>query len=103
MPSVNLYSASLSRLGTNARTPTMAATETNSQMTWPMASSGASLVTNVIPMPESTNTMGRIAGSAPGARMRSAMCAATKATMRPMGTASVSRDSCAPVFMTYME
>ena len=82
---------------------TMAATETNSHTTCPMASSGARRVTNVMPMPERMKTMGSIAGSAPGASRRMAMCAATKATMRPMGTESVSSESCAPVFMTYME
>ena len=34
MPSVYLYSASLSRLRTTNSTPTMAATERKSQMTW---------------------------------------------------------------------
>ena len=70
----------------------MAATETKSQITCPIAADGSSLVrrvTNEMPMPESTNTMGRIAGSAPGARKRTAMWATTKATMREMGTASV--------------
>ena len=81
----------------------MAAMETKSQMTWPIASSAERRVTNEMPMPESTKTMGRMAGSAPGARMRTPMCAATKAARRPMGTASVWKVSCAPVLMTYME
>ncbi len=100
---MNLYSLRRSRLGTNTSVATMAATETKSQTTWPTASSGARRVTNVMPMPERMKTMGRIAGSAPGASSRMAMCEATNAAMRPMGTASVSSESSAPVLMTYME
>ena len=103
MPIVYLYWARRSRLGTSASTPTIVATDTKSQTTWPVASSGARRVTKVMPMPESTKTMGRMAGSAPGANTRTPMCAAMKATMRPMGTASVVRLSSAPVFITYME
>ncbi len=80
----------------------MAATETNSHMTWDMAEFGASRVTKVMPMPESTNTMGRIAGSAPGAKKRTATWAAAKAAKRPRGTETVSSDRAVPVSMTYM-
>ncbi len=46
-------------------------------------------MTKVMPMPESANTMGSRAGSAPGAKRRTPMCAAAKAANRPNGTASV--------------
>ena len=80
----------------------MAATPMNSQVTWPIASLGASLVTKVMPMPDSTKTMGRMAGSAPGARNLMATCATANATNNAMGTASVDTESAAPVLMTYI-
>ena len=67
-----------------------------------MARAGARRVTNVMPMPESTKTMGRMAGSAPGAKMRTAMWAAAKAAKRPIGTASVSKEMAAPAVRTYI-
>ena len=78
----------------------MAATEMKSHITCRVARSGASRVTNVMPMPESTNTMGRMAGSAPGARKRTATCAAAKATARPMGTIRVENPSAFPCWTT---
>ena len=66
-----------------------------------MARSGARRVTNVMPMPESANTMGRMAGSAPGASTRTAMCAAANAAKSPSGTARVVNESAAPVVTTY--
>ena len=80
----------------------MSATETNKMMSCEMARSGARRVTNVMPMPESTKTMGSMAGSAPGARMRTAICAAAKAANRPIGTASVSKEIVAPAVSTYI-
>ena len=88
MPMVNLYCASASMLGTSTSTAIMAATERKSQVTWPMASVGASLVTNAMPMPESRKTSGRMAGSASGAKRRVAKCATPNAANSPMGTAS---------------
>ena len=102
MPMVNLYSASLSTEGTRARVSIMAATETKSQITWPSARSGASLVTKAMPMPESRKTMGRIAGSAPGANLRVATCARANDAVSPMGTARVVRLSSTDMFMRYM-
>ena len=81
----------------------MAATERKSHSTCPAAWSSESRVTNEMPMPESTKTMGSIAGSAPGASLLMAMWAATNAHTKPTGTPRVVRESCAPVFMTYME
>ncbi len=46
--------------------------------------------------------MGRMDGSAPGANMRTARCAAAKAANRQMGTATVSKERVAPVSTTYM-
>ncbi len=74
----------------------MAAMEMKSQSTCLRAKSGARRVTKVMPMPASTNTMGRMAESALGAVRRTAMCAATKATARPMGTSSVVALSASP-------
>ena len=65
-----------------------------------MADDGARRVTKVMPMPESTKTTGRMAGSAPGARKRTPMCAAAKAAKRPSGTASVLNVSAVPVVTT---
>ena len=76
---------------------TMSAMDTNRMISWFMARLGARRVTKVMPIPERKKTMGRIAGSAPGAKMRAAMCAAVKAANRPMGTASVWNDNAAPV------
>ena len=67
-PRMYLYCARSSRFLTTASVTTIAATETKSHSTWPMAKSGLSLVTKAMPMPESTKTSGRITGSAPGAR-----------------------------------
>ena len=78
----------------------MNAIEANRIASWPMARLGARRVTKVMPMPDITNTMGRMAGSAPGAKMRAATCAAAKAANRPSGTASVSKASSAPVVTT---
>ena len=78
----------------------MAATDRKSQTTWLTEASGARRVTKLMPMPESTRTIGRIAGSAPGARNRMAMWAAAKATTRPMGTASVWTLSSSPIVRT---
>ena len=41
-----------------------------------------------MPTPESTNTMGMMAGSAPGARRRTATWAAANAAKSPSGTPS---------------
>ena len=76
--------------------------ETKSQMTWLTARSGARRVRNVMPVPESAKTMGRMAGSAPGARKRMATWAAPKAAKSPSGTPSVARLSCAVVVTTYI-
>lgn len=43
-----------------------------------------------------------MAGSAPGAKMRTAMWAAAKAAKRPIGTASVSKEMAAPAVRTYI-
>ena len=43
-----------------------------------------------------------MAGSAPGAKMRTAICAAAKAAKRPIGTASVSKEMAAPAVSTYI-
>ena len=75
----------------------MSAMDANRMISWLMARLGAKRVTKVMPMPERRKTTGRIAGSAPGAKMRAAMCAAVKAANRPMGTASVWNESAAPV------
>jgi hypothetical protein len=91
-----------SRFLTSASVPTIRATETNRMMSCEMARAGARRVTNVMPMPESINTMGRMAGSAPGAKMRTAICAAAKAAKRPIGTASVSKEITAPAVRTYI-
>ena len=86
----------------NTSTITMAATLTNSQMTWFNARSGARRVTKAMPMPDSTNTMGRMAGSASGARNRMEMCAMMNAPNMPMGTPSVFRPRCSPWFSASM-
>ena len=80
----------------------MAATERNSQTTWLLASLGARRVTKVMPMPESTNTIGSMAGSAPGASRLMARCATAKAAKSPMGTPSVARLSSTLAFTTYI-
>ncbi len=69
MMMVYLYLASFSSDLVLARTTIIMATERKSHITCRTAISGASRVTNVMPMPESTNTMGRIAGSAEGAKI----------------------------------
>ena len=56
-----------------ASTTIMTTTEIKSQIVWLTARFGESLVTMVIPIPESTNTIGRMAGSAAGARNLIAM------------------------------
>ena len=53
-------------------------------------------------MPESRNTMGKMAGSAPGANFLTATCAATNAAQSPMGTASDATLSSTAMFVTYM-
>ena len=80
----------------------MAAMDTKSHITWLAARSGVRRVTKVMPMPDSRNTSGRMAGSAPGARNRTAMWAATKATMSAMGTNRVERVTVPPSVTTYM-
>ena len=91
-----------SRFFTTASVPTMRATPRNRKITWPSEASGCRRVTKVMPMPESVNTMGRIAGSAPGAKMRTPIWAAANAANSPSGTASVWKESAAPVVTTYM-
>ena len=78
----------------------MSTMETNRKTSWLRAESGARRVTKVMPTPESTKTMGRMAGSAPGAKMRTPICAAAKAAKRPIGTASVVNERAAPVVTT---
>ena len=80
----------------------MAATETNSHTTWLTAASGARRVRKVIPVPESTKTMGRIAESAPGARKRIATWAAANAANSLSGTPSVATLSWVLELTTYM-
>ena len=80
----------------------MAATERKSQITWLTAPSGESRVRKVIPTPERAKTMGRMAGSAPGARNLMATWAAAKAANRPIGTPSVVMESCALECSTYI-
>ena len=78
----------------------MQAMDANRVISWLIARLGARRVTNVMPTPESKNTTGRIAGSAPGAKMRAAMWAAANAANRPRGTASVVNESSVPVVTT---
>ena len=80
----------------------MATTLTKSQITWLTARFGASLVTNEMPIPESAKTIGKIAGSASGARKRVAMWAMTKAANSPRGTPSVVSPSCSPLLRASM-
>ena len=87
-PMVYLYSQSVSMLGTAMRVTTMTPMPTKSQTTWLNARLGARRVTNVMPMPASTKVMGRMAGSAPGAKCRTAMWATANAAKSPRGTAS---------------
>ena len=63
----------MSKLRTTARVAIMAAMPMNSHSSWFTAKSGTMRVTNAIPMPDSANEMGRIAGSAAGASRRTAM------------------------------
>ena len=84
-------------LGTKTITSTMHAMAANSHTTWRRAvSSGVRRKTKQMPMPASKNAMGRMPGSACGAKMRVKMCATTKATMRPMGTAKLATVSSVP-------
>ena len=99
-PKVYLYFFTTSRFFTSTSVMTMKAIAAKRIISWLMASAGFTRVTNVMPMPESRNTTGRMAGSAPGARKRTAMWAAAKAANRPMGTASVWNESAAPVVTT---
>ena len=46
---------------------------------------------NAMPMPDSANAMGRMAGSDLGANLRTAKCTMTNAAKMPMGTPSVVR------------
>ena len=55
----------------------------------------------VMPTPERTKTMGRMAGSAPGASHLMEMCAARNARQSAMGTPRVERLTSSPAFMTY--
>ena len=55
-----------SRFLTSASVPTIRATETNRMMSCEMARAGARRVTNVMPMPESTKTMGKDGGVGTG-------------------------------------
>ena len=55
---------------------------------------GAMRVMKAMPMPESENASGNSAGSAPGASLRTARCATTKAAKMPMGTLSESKLTC---------
>ena len=77
---------------------TMHATPKNSHMTWLTARSGAKRVTNAIPVPDNANTKGRMAGSAPGANLRTAMWAMMNAAKTPTGTPSVFMLSDCPWF-----
>ncbi len=52
--------------------------------------SGTMRVTNAMPMVESAKVMGRMAGSAAGAKMRTAMWATRNAPKIPRGTARFS-------------
>ena len=71
-------------------------------MSWLMARSASTRVTNVMPRPESRYVIGRMAGSAPGAKIRTAMCAAVKAAKSPSGTARVWNVMSCPMVLMYM-
>ena len=82
-------------------TAIMSTTPKNSQTTWLMAmlglsEKGATRVMKAIPMPESANEIGRMAGSASGASMRVAICATMKAPKMPIGTPRVCMLSACP-------
>ena len=82
-------------------TAIMSTTPKNSQTTWLMAmlglsEKGATRVTKAMPMPESANEIGRMAGSASGASMRVAIWATTKAPKMPIGTPRVCMSSACP-------
>ncbi len=57
---------------------------------------GAMRVMKAMPMPESANDMGSSAGSAPGASLRTAKWATTKAAKMPMGTDRESKPTVCP-------
>ena len=80
----------------------MNTTPRNSQPTCFMARSGARRVMKAMPMPESANEMGRIAGSAPGASFRMAKWATTKVANMPRGTVRLSSVTWSPPFMATM-
>ena len=80
----------------------MKAMPTYSQISWRMAMSGAKRVTKAMPMPDSAYANGRIAGSAPGANLRTARCDMANATKMPMGVPSVSTVGVPPLFTMSM-
>ena len=86
----------MSKLRTNASTTTMHAMPKNSHITWLTAKSGARRVTKAMPVPDSAKARGRMAGSAPGANLRTARCAITNAAKMPAGTPSVVVSSACP-------
>ena len=63
----------------------------------------ASLVTKAMPMPESRKVMGKSAGSALGAKRRTARWAIANATKSPMGTESELSVTESCMSMTYMD
>ena len=63
---------------------------------------GAMRVMKAMPMPDRPNARGSRAGSAPGASLRTARWATTKAAKMPMGTLSESTLTCWPSLMAIM-
>ena len=102
IPSLYFSLARASRLRTTISVATIAPIEMKSHITWLTASSGLSLVTKAMPMPERPKVTGSITGSAPGARKRIATWAIAKAAKRPKGTESVSNESWVLAFIVYI-
>ena len=99
-PNEYLYFFTTSKFLATTSVTTMSAMAANRMTSWLIARLGLTRVTKVMPMPDSANTIGKIAGSAPGAKMRTAICAAAKAAKRPSGTARVWNVSAVPVLTT---